>query len=37
MGVLQGRVVLLMSMIRNEDDDGVRETEKEKFTNDYFM
>ncbi len=36
MGVLQGRVVLLMSMIRNEDD-GVSETEKEKFTNDYFM
>jgi hypothetical protein len=27
MGVLQGRVVLLMSMIRNEDD-GVSETEK---------
>jgi hypothetical protein len=36
MRIAQGRVVLLMSMIRNEDD-GVGGTEKEKFTNDYFM
>ena len=38
MRVVQGRVVLLMSMIRNEDDDDdvdvVGGTEKEKFIDD---
>jgi hypothetical protein len=34
MRVVQGRVVLLMSMIRNEDDGDVGGTEKEKFIND---
>ncbi len=36
--VVQGRVVLLMSMVRNEDDDDdVGRTGKEKFTNAYYM